>query len=103
LVARGKSPAAVKKLARLGLVTNPTVSEFGERYFKEQVVKNWKDPSDIRRYLNNEIYPTLGDKPLKDVTVLEVQALVYRKRDNGPCASSDEASQCHQADVRLRA
>jgi integrase len=46
-------------------------------------VKNWKDPSDIRRYLNNEIYPSLGDKLLKEITVLEVQALVYRKRDNG--------------------
>jgi integrase len=59
------------------------VREFGDRYYREQVLKNWKDPSDVRRYLSNEIYPTLGDKFLKDVTALEVQALVYRKRDNG--------------------
>lgn len=43
-----------------GLPTNPTVREFGERYFHEQVVSNWKDPKAIRRYLNNEILPALG-------------------------------------------
>lgn len=79
----GHSPAAERKLARMGLATNPTVKEFGERYFKEQVVNNWKDPKTIRRYLDNEIFPTLGEKPLKDVNALDVQGLVYRKRDNG--------------------
>ena len=87
-VAGGSSPAAEKRLARVGLVTDPTVREFGERYYTEQVVRNWKDPRDVRRYLDNEIYPSLGDTKLKDVTVLEVQALVYRKRDNGRIASA---------------
>jgi integrase len=87
-VARGDSPAEQEKKARAGLVTNPTVREFGDRYFKEQVVRNWKDPSGVRRYLDNEIYPTLGEKLLKDVTALDVQALVYRKRDNGRIAAA---------------
>jgi integrase len=82
-VAGGKSPAAEKKLARAGLATNPTVKEFGERYYTEQVLSRWKDPKTIRRYLDNEIFPTLGEKALKDVDALDVQALVYRKRDNG--------------------
>jgi hypothetical protein len=46
-------------------------------------VRNWKDPKSIRRYLDNEIFPTLGEGALKDVNALDVQALVYRKRDNG--------------------
>jgi integrase len=87
-VASGKSPATEKKLARAGLATSPTVREFGDRYFNEQVVKNWKDPSDVRRYLDNEIYPTFGETFLKDVTALDVQALVYRKRDNGRIAAA---------------
>ena len=67
-----------------GMATNPTVKEFGERYYKEQVLsRTWKDPKTIRRYLDNEIFPTLGEKTLKDVNALDVQALVYRKRDNG--------------------
>lgn len=82
-VASGKSPAVEAKRRRAGLATDPTVRVFGERYFKEQVTRRWKDPKAIRRYLDNEIYPTLGEKILKDVNALDVQALVYRKRDNG--------------------
>jgi integrase len=87
-VAEGKSPALEAKLARAGLALNPTVRDFGERYYKEQVVANWKDPKCIRRYLDNEIFPALGEKTLKDVNALEVQALVYRKRDNGRIAAA---------------
>lgn len=87
-VAEGKSPALEAKLARAGLALNPTVREFGERYFKEQVVPNWKNPKSIRRYLDNEIFPSFGEKTLKDVNALDVQALVYRKRDNGRIAAA---------------
>lgn len=93
--AKGKSPAEdaklrieEAKLARAGLSTNPTVREFGERYFREQVVCRWKNPQTIRRYLDNEIFPALGEKLLKDVNALDVQAVVYRKRDNGQVAAA---------------
>jgi integrase len=87
-VAEGRSPALEAKLARAGLATNPTVKEFGERYYKEQVVPNRKNPKDIRRYLDNEIYPAFGETTLKEVNALDVQALVYRKRDNGRIAAA---------------
>ena len=70
------------------MTANPTVREFAERYYKEQVLSRWKDPKTIRRYLDNEIFPTLGEKALKDVNALDVQALVYRKRDNGQVAAA---------------
>jgi integrase len=87
-VAEGKSPALEAKQKRAGLSTNPTVCEFGERYYKEIVMERWKDPKTIRRYLDNEIFPILGEKTLKDVNALDVQALVYRKRDNGRVAAA---------------
>jgi integrase len=87
-VASGKSPAVDVKQRRAGLSTNPTVKEFGERYYKEQVLRRWKTPKTIRRYLDNEIFPTLGEKALKDVNALDVQAIVYRKRDNGQVAAA---------------
>ena len=87
-VAKGESPAEERKLARAGLTTNPTVREFGERYYKEQVLRRWKDPKSIRRYLDNEIYPAFGEKALRDVNALDVQSLVYRKRDNGRVAAA---------------
>jgi integrase len=87
-VADGKSPAQEIKRAKAGSPADPTLREFGERYFQEQVVRNWKNPTQIRRYLNNEIYPTLGSKLLKEITALDVQAIVYRKRDNGRIAAA---------------
>jgi integrase len=87
-VASGKSPALAAKERRAGLSTNPTVREFGERYYKEQVLRRWKNPKDIRRYLDSEIFPTLGEKALKDVNALDVQGLVYRKRDGGRVAAA---------------
>ena len=83
LVRNGISPFMEKKLAREGMSSDPTVKEFAERYYGEQVEKNWKDPSHIRRYFDKEIFPAFGTMQLKDVTALEVQKLVYRKRDNG--------------------
>ena len=88
LVASGKNPALEAKERRAGASSNPTVREFGERYYKEQVLSRWKDPKAIRRYLDNEIFPTFREKALKDVNALDVQGLVYRKRDNGRVAAA---------------
>jgi integrase len=88
MVATGHDPARRKRGAKKGLDANTTVEEFGERYYAEQVVTTWKRPFQIKRYLDNEIYPTMGSKTLSAVTALDVQALVYRKRDNGRVASA---------------
>ena len=87
-VAKGESPALERKLARAGTPSNPTVREFGDQYYREQVAGILKNPADTRRYLDSEIYPSLGEKLLKDVDALDVQALVYRKRDNGRVAAA---------------
>jgi integrase len=87
-VVAGNSPAAEKKLVRSGFSTAPTLREFGERYFKEQVEGRLKSAKDLKRYLDAEIYPSLGNKLLKDVNALDVQAVVYRKRDHGRTAAA---------------
>jgi integrase len=87
-VRNGKSPFMEKKLAREGFSANPTVKDFAERYYTEQVLKNWKEPKHIRRYLDNEILPAFGTMQLRDVAPLDVQKLVYRKRDNGQVAAA---------------
>jgi len=87
-VQAGKSPATERKLQKAGLSADPTIREFGERYYTEQVLKNWKNPLHVRRYLDNEIFPELGEKTLKDVNALDVQTLVYRKRDKGFVSSA---------------
>ncbi len=86
MVASGRSPAKERKQALAG--GEATVESFGQRFYREQVTKNRKNPADILRYLTAEINPTLGQKLLKEVTVLDVQALVYRKRDHGRIAAA---------------
>lgn len=83
LLAGGRSPAEEKRLAKMALTRNCTMREFSERYYRDIVVRDRKDPSDMRRYLDNEIFPALGQKLLSDVTTADVQNLVFRKRDNG--------------------
>jgi Arm domain-containing DNA-binding protein/integrase-like protein len=82
-VFRGESPARQKQLEKVALANSTSVRDFCERYFKEVIERTWKDPIQLRRYLEKEIYPSFGSQQMKDVTAQDVQRLVFRKRDNG--------------------
>ncbi len=82
-IVNGISPAEEKRKKQTEESESPIVKDFGERYYKEQIVKCWKDPISIRRYLEKEIYPAMGNHLLNDITAVDVQAVVYRKRDGG--------------------
>lgn len=84
----GKSPAQAKRLARQKLSAETTLKEFGDRYFTEVTSKRWKDPSNIRRWLDKDIYPWLGGKTLREITPADAQAVVFRKKDHGAPASA---------------
>lgn len=88
MVANGQSPASQKQVARVEVASATTARKFGERYYSEVVLPNVKDPKNLRRWLDKEIYPVLGDKSLRDITSADVQAIVFRKRDNGSPASA---------------
>lgn len=88
--AHGQSPAREKQLAKTAQASNSTMREFSERYYKEVVVRDRKDPRNMRRYLDNEIFPALGSKILHEVTAADVQSLVFRKRDNGQESAAAE-------------
>ena len=88
MVLRGQSPAKEKRLAKMAVAGDLTMRDFAERYFKEVVLRNRKDPRDLRRYLDNEILPALGSKSLREVTGMDLQTLVFRKRDNGQESSA---------------
>jgi integrase len=86
-VANGISPAEEKKKLRTPAPTqqagSPTLEAFGKRYLVDQVEKNWKDPSNERRYLEKDFFPEFGGRPLNEITILDIQSVVYRKRDGG--------------------
>ena len=88
MVASGQSPATQKQHMKVAIANAATIREFGERYYKEVVLRDVNDPRNLRRWLDKEIYPVLGSKLLRDVTAADVQAIVFRKRDNGSPASA---------------
>ena len=88
LVFRGESPARQKQLGKVALANAFTVRDFCERYFEEVIQKDRKDATQLRRYLEKEIYPAFGSVSMRDVTAQDVQRLVFRKRDNGFEASA---------------
>jgi len=83
LVRGGKSPAEEKRKKRAGLGESTTVQGFGEKFFTDVIEKNWADPSDLRRYLDKDVYPKLGNRPVKDITPFDIQEVVFAKRDSG--------------------
>lgn len=90
VVRNGKSPVAARRAVRAGLGEDLTVREFGERWFREVASKARKDDSIPRRYLNNEIYPGLGQMRLREVKAEHVRDIVFRKRDHGsPTAAAE--------------
>ena len=52
MVASGQSPAVQKQLVKVALANTTTMREFGERYFKDIVLRNVKDPKNLRRWLD---------------------------------------------------
>jgi integrase len=90
LVAQNHSPARQKQLRKVGLASATTVREFGERYFTDVVRRERKNTEIIRRYLDKQVYPSLGDRPMREVTAEDVQRIVFKKRDHGfPAAAAD--------------
>ncbi len=82
-VVGGRSPAEEKKARRQGRDDEPTMREFGDRYYHEQAMRTRKNPPEFLRYLTTYVYPAIGQKRLKELTALDIQAIVYKKRDEG--------------------
>lgn len=81
--AMGESPAQQKQLAKVAAADSTTVAEFGERFFREIQTKDRKDNTIPRRYLDKDILPFIGTKPMRDVTTEDVRSIIWRKKDHG--------------------
>jgi integrase len=75
----GLNPAAERRQKTHGV----TVREFGERYLREVVAEDRKNPAAVRRYLERDIYPVLGDVPLAAVRAEDLRQLIFARRNAG--------------------
>ena len=97
-----KSPARHNQEERYALANTTTVFDFAKRYVTEIVEKNCKDTRHIRRYLDNEIYPRLAEKAIKDVSAADVQDIVFRKRDEGAPLRPPRSATCSRGCLNMR-
>lgn len=79
----GQSPAKQKQLAKVAAADSTLVKDFAERFFREIQAKDRKDNTIPRRYLDKDILPFIGEKPMRDVTTEDVRSIIWRKKDHG--------------------
>ncbi len=74
MVAQRRSPAAAKQASKAAevAVTTDTVQAFAELWFADVVSRTNSEPRNIRRILDKDVIPTIGDKRLSEITVAEV-------------------------------
>ncbi len=82
-VALGQSPAQNKQHSKKLDSGDTTVEKFAERFFKDIQARDRKDNTMPRRYLEKDILPYLGAKPIKDVTAEDVRQVIWKKKEQG--------------------
>lgn len=82
-VAMGESPAKKKQQAKVAGAEDATVTEFAERFFKDIQSRDRKNLTMPRRYLEKDILPHIGSKPVRDITAEDVRSVIWRKKEQG--------------------
>ncbi|WDD95745.1 hypothetical protein Bsp3421_005925 [Burkholderia sp. FERM BP-3421] len=83
MAAIGESPAQRKQRAKVAGPEDTTLKQFAERYFKEIQQRDRKDNTIPRRYLDKDILPYIGMKPVCEVTAEDVRSVIWRKKEQG--------------------
>ena len=91
MVDRGESPIATDQAEQRAVEVEQSRVTFGkaaERYKAEWIDRNWKNPEKAWQPIALHLLPTLGDKPLEEITIGDIRALLYEKRErNGEQAA----------------
>lgn len=85
LVAKGISPKQDKAKPK-GIL----FKDYGERYLKEVIKKDRKDPYSMVLCLSNDIYPMIGHIPLDQVSIEDIRRTIWRKKEQGYDAAANQ-------------
>lgn len=85
LVAKGISPKQDKAKPK-GIL----LKDYGERYLKEVIKKDRKDPYNMVLCLSNDIYPMIGHIPLDQVSIEDIRRTIWRKKEQGYDAAANQ-------------
>lgn len=85
LVAKGISPKQDKAKPK-GIL----FKDYGERYLKEVIKKDRKDPYNMVLCLSNDIYPMIGHIPLDQISIEDIRRTIWRKKEQGYDAAANQ-------------
>ncbi|CAA0147513.1 tyrosine-type recombinase/integrase [Acinetobacter baumannii] len=85
LVAKGISPKQDKAKLK-GIL----FKDYGERYLKEVIKKDRKDPYNMVLCLSNDIYPMMGHIPLDQISIEDIRRTIWRKKEQGYDAAANQ-------------
>ena len=89
-VAKGISPQQQKIKEQQGQLETVLFRDYGERYLKEVIRKDRKDPYNMVLCLSNDIYPMLGHIPLDQVSIEDIRRTIWRKKEQGYDAAANQ-------------
>jgi len=74
LIARGESPARAKRDGKLAAIEGETntVRAFAERWFESVVKPAYDDPRNIRRILDKDVLPAIGDQQVFEIRIDDI-------------------------------
>ncbi|WP_342308235.1 tyrosine-type recombinase/integrase [Burkholderia pyrrocinia] len=83
MAAIGESPAQKKQRAKVAGPEDTTLSQFAERFFNEIQQRDRKNNTMPHRYLDKDILPHIGTKPVCELTADDVRSVIWRKKEQG--------------------
>ena len=82
-VAMGESPAKKKQQEKGPGAKAAAGAESPDRFFKATRPRVRKNVTMPRRYLEKDILPHIGGKPIRDITAEDVRSVIWRKKEQG--------------------
>lgn len=81
MVARGESPAQAKRerKAKARVARTNTLKACAEKWYQAKAPsrsKSWQD--NARRWLDQDVYPILGSKPVREISIADMERIVDR-------------------------
>lgn len=81
--ALGASPAQHKQAAKVEPDHEPTVAEIAEQFWRDNQAKARKNSAPLRRTLDADILPLIGERPIGQLTTADLREVIWRKKEQG--------------------
>jgi len=82
-ISSGTSPAEQRRKEKLAEERGETVKAFGEKYLTGHVQRRRRDVAPMRRYLERDVYPVIGNRAIGSIHTDDVRELIFKRVEDG--------------------